>query len=209
METAIYIFQISPYDTSSILPQVSKALDKRTELVSRERYPGLWTQTDKLNAMSQGRTRSRLRTRVTSLIFLALGIFLFVPGLVKPQELLVPLIAGGIGIIAGICGLWRSRKHKKNPFDEAAKKLLAEKSDIQPGQYQVLFSAENMIIAERGKTEHIPYSKFECAVETADIFLLTFDERVTVLLKRDLSKGSIDDFVGFISEKVAKYQSIT
>ncbi len=37
-----YIFHISPYDTEKLLPQVSRALEKRTEMVSRERFPGLW-----------------------------------------------------------------------------------------------------------------------------------------------------------------------
>lgn len=68
--------------------------------------------------LSQGRTRSRLGTRVKSIVCLALGFFLFIPSLVKPQELLVPLLAGVIAIGAGIGGLWRSRKHKKNPFDK-------------------------------------------------------------------------------------------
>lgn len=29
-----YIFHISPYDTEKLLPQVSRALEKRTEMVS-------------------------------------------------------------------------------------------------------------------------------------------------------------------------------
>ena len=41
-----YIFHISPYDTEKLLPQVSRALEKRTEMVSRERFPGLWKHTD-------------------------------------------------------------------------------------------------------------------------------------------------------------------
>ena len=48
MAKAQYNFQITPYDTEGILQQVSKALEKRTEFVSRERYPGLWENIDKL-----------------------------------------------------------------------------------------------------------------------------------------------------------------
>lgn len=33
-----YIFKLSSYDIDGLLPQVSAALEKRTELVSRERY---------------------------------------------------------------------------------------------------------------------------------------------------------------------------
>ena len=37
-----YIFHISPYDTEKLLPQVSRALEKRTEMVSRERLRYVW-----------------------------------------------------------------------------------------------------------------------------------------------------------------------
>ena len=35
-----YIFHISPYDTEKLLPQVSRALEKRTEMVSRALWRG-------------------------------------------------------------------------------------------------------------------------------------------------------------------------
>lgn len=79
-----YIFHISPYDTEKLLPQVSRALEKRTEMVSRERFPGLWKHTDRFRSMARGRKRSRLRTRGMSALCLAAGIFLAVPGLMEP-----------------------------------------------------------------------------------------------------------------------------
>lgn len=210
METAKYVFQVSPYDIEKLLPQVSKALKKRTELVSREQHPGMWKQTDKLNAMTQGRTRSRLRTRLLSIICLALGIFLFVPGLMEPRELLAPLLAGAAAIGAGIGGLWRSRKNKKDPFDRSAKVLLAGKDNISAEQaVTVSFSEAGMTLpAEGGNTEFVPYSGFECAIETADILLFVYGERVTVLQKIDLKTGHMNDFRSLISENVTKYRSI-
>lgn len=206
-----YIFQISPYDTKKLLPQVSKALERRTEIISREQYPGLWKHTDKFNSMAQGRTRSRFRTRLMSVVCLAAGIFLFVPGLMKPQELLVPLLAGAVAVIAGIGGLWRSRKHKKNPFDKSAKVLLAGKDSISVEQsVEVSFSEDGMILPiDNGNTEFVPYSGFECAIEAEDMLLFVYGEHVTVLQKIDLTTGNISDFCKLISEKVTKYQSIT
>ena len=205
------IFQISPYDTEKLLPQVSKALEKRTEIISREQYPGMWKHTDKFNSMAQGRTRSRLRTRLMSVVCLAVGIFLFVPGLVKPQELFVPLLVGAVAVGAGIGGLWRSRKHKKNPFDKSAKVLLAGKDNISAEQsIAVSFSEDGMTIPiDNGNTEFVPYSGFECAIEAADMLLFVYGERVTVLQKIDLTTGNISDFCKLISEKVTKYHSIT
>lgn len=39
-------FEIRPYDTGKLLPQLSRALEFRTELYSRQRLPLLWRWTD-------------------------------------------------------------------------------------------------------------------------------------------------------------------
>ena len=142
-----YIFHISPYDTEKLLPQVSRALEKRTEMVSRERFPGLWKHTDRFRSMARGRKRSRLRTRGMSALCLAAGIFLAVPGLMEPRELFVPLLVGAAAMGAGIIGLWQSRARKKNPFDRAAKILLEGKDKSSAEQAaSVSFSEEGMTV---------------------------------------------------------------
>ena len=45
-----YEFQLSPYDGASLVPQVSCALEKRTESISREKYPKMWKITDHFNS---------------------------------------------------------------------------------------------------------------------------------------------------------------
>ena len=154
-----YIFHISPYDTEKLLPQVSRALEKRTEMVSRERFPGLWKHTDRFRSMARGRKRSRLRTRGMSALCLAAGIFLAVPGLMEPRELFVPLLVGAAAMGAGIIGLWQSRARKKNPFDRAAKILLEGKDKSSAEQAaSVSFSEEGMTVpAGGGKAEFVPY----------------------------------------------------
>ena len=183
-----YIFHISPYDTEKLLPQVSRALEKRTEMVSRERFPGLWKHTDRFRSMARGRKRSRLRTRGMSALCLAAGIFLG----------------------AGIIGLWQSRARKKNPFDRAAKILLEGKDKSSAEQAaSVSFSEEGMTVpAGGGKAEFVPYREFECAVETADSFLFVFGGRVLLLQKMDLKAECTGDFCSLISEKVKPYHSI-
>ena len=49
METS-FTFLISPADAGTLEGQVSRALEKRVELASRERMPKLWELTDKLNS---------------------------------------------------------------------------------------------------------------------------------------------------------------
>ena len=199
-----YNFQITPYDTESLLQQVSKALEKRTEFVSRERYPGLWENIDKLNAVSKGKRRSSLRSKVMSIICLVLGVFLFVPGLIKPQELLVPLLVGAFAIVIGIVYLYIGRKGKKNPFDKSARLLLMGKDTISAKQsIMVSFSESGMEIrADDKEPQHIPYSDFESMIETEDLFLFVHDTRITVLQKKDLTSNDITDFRNFISRNV-------
>lgn len=204
----MYVFRIGTYDEDKLLRQVSAALEKRTEMVSRERYPGLWHKTDKLRNISEPR-KSRLRTKVFSCICLLLGLFLLIPGMVKPQELMVPLLVGAIAVGAGIGGLWRSRKRRKNPFDKSARLLLQGK-DAEPSELlEVQFSEEGMRIpTEEGTVEVITYEKFECVIEAEDIILIVFGERVMLLQKRDLVNGTPEAFCGFCAERIRSFQSI-
>lgn len=199
-----YNFQITPYDTESLLQQVSKALEKRTEFVSRECYPGLWENIDKLNAVSKGKRRSSLRSKIMSIICLVLGVFLFIPGLMKPQELLVPLLVGAFAIVIGLVYLYIGRKDKKNPFDKSARLLLMGKDTISAKQsIMVSFSESGMEIrADDKEPQHIPYSDFESMIETEDLFLFVHDTRITVLQKKDLTSNDITDFRNFISKNV-------
>ena len=47
--TDSFTFSLSPLDTETLLPQLAAALEKRVELHSRQRLPGLWQVTDKLS----------------------------------------------------------------------------------------------------------------------------------------------------------------
>ena len=210
MQTGPYIFQITPYDTEKLLPQVSKALEKRTELVSRQQCPGLWKQTDRFRAMAQGKTRSRLRTRVMSVVCLALGIFLFVPGLMEPQELLVPLIVGAVAMGAGIGGLWTSRKHRCNPFDKSASILLNDLNDRLTGKTCTMtFTDQGMTASAAGdSSETVPWQEISCAVETGDTFLLVYRDRVVLLQKKDLSEGREEEFRTLLASSAGTFCSV-
>lgn len=210
METETYTFRVSGYDKNCLLPQISKALEKRTECISRERYPGIWAAADHLQHRSRGKKRSRLRTRVLSILCLAAGIFLVVPGLLSPQELFLPLLAGAAAVVIGAAGLWGSRKKKRNPFDRSAELLLEGKDTIiaEP-PITVAFSEEGMTIpTDHSTAETVPYRDFECVVETVDLFLLVYGQRVTVLQKKDLISGNSASLAKLLAGKVTNYQCI-
>ncbi len=210
MKNENYIFLISSYDIDHLLPQVSKALEKRHEIISRERYPSMWLFIDRLNHSTHRKNRSRLRTKLFSIVCIAAGIFLLVPGLMEPQELLIPLLAGLTALIIGIFGLWHSRKNKKNPFDRSAKLLLAGKDTISEGtKITISFSNDGMTVsADDDNTVYVPFNDFECAVETADIFLFVYRENAMVLQKQDLITDNCKDFSDMISGKIKHFRQL-
>ena len=199
-------------------PQVSRALEKRTQLLSRDRLPKIWSYIDRRGTAEedpeQAFKRQQLRSRIWGVICLAAGIFLLIPGLMEPRELLTVLILGILAICVGIGGLWRGRK-RKNPFDRSAELFLAGKDQLPEGQAVfVLFSSEEMIIGaidekETVGREVVSYDTLTYAIETDDLFLLMYGERVAVLQKRDLARGELGDFREFLSTHVTVYPALS
>ena len=211
MEERDFTFHISPYDVKKLLPQLSVALEKRSALLSRERYPQVWSVTDKLNAQNEARNYKPMLSRGKSILFLILGIILVVPGLVNPQQMLVPLLFGIIGIVAGIRGLTSTgnamMNRMKKRFDASAKQLLAGKDRLQEKDcIDITFTEEGFSYpADEGEKECISYDEFESVVEAADLYLIVFDTSVTVLQKSDLQGGDFAAFDAFLSEKITHF----
>lgn len=98
-----YEFQLSPYDGASLVPQVSCALEKRTESISREKYPKMWKITDHFNSKKVSEIvlkRRRLRYRVYGILLIIMGAFLLIPGLMEPPRTGSPFICGYFGPFA-------------------------------------------------------------------------------------------------------------
>ena len=185
-----YRFRTTSLD-SSLLPQIAAALEQHTQRLSREKYPKLWQTTDKLN---QNHTPAKTRSNFLSVVCLLLGLFLFIPGLMKPQELLMPLLAGAIGIGTGIGGLIRGSK-KSSPFVRSAKKL----SKLYVVGAEVFFTDSGMKLANEAE---IPYQEISPLIETQDCLFFVFGERYLLLQKKDCL-GHITDFQTFISGKLS------
>jgi hypothetical protein len=110
----IFSFQITPMDTAALRPQVSRALEKRTELLSRRKCPRMWELTDKLNSVEKvpqavGENR-RERRGFLGLLNWVLGVFLLMPGLMEPQKLIIPLVVGAAGFGTGVVILWKNKR---------------------------------------------------------------------------------------------------
>ena len=201
MEQNNFAFRITAMG-EEYLPQISYALEKRTELLSRAQYPGMWKTTDKLRASVKEPSKGhRIFRKLLSIFCLCCGILLFVPGLMEPEELKVPLIVGAIGIGTGIGGLLRGKIKRKNPFDKSARLLLEQRRTTNDAK--VSFSEDGMTITAGGNDERIPYDKLEYIVEATGMLLITFDEKVIAVKKEDMVCGELEDFRSFIADHTA------
>ena len=202
-----YTFQITPYPVQELVHQVSQALEKRTELRSRQEYPGMWQKTDRLRQRKKAAgdvlRRRRLRYRLFGAVFLVLGLFLLIPGLTAPQELAIPLMTGILSVGLGLFYIWGSLGQGRRQFDRAAQKLLSSLDTSV--SIQVRFDGDGM---RMDKLEPVPYQLFDCVVETPDLFLLTWSGWVAVLQKKDLTQGTADAFRSFWAERARETETL-
>lgn len=197
MEQNIYAFRVTPMG-EEYLPQISYALEKRTELLSRNQYPGMWKATDKLNAIPQ-KEKSQRRNRLKSVLFLVLGVFCFVGGVMDPKELTGPLIIGAAAILWGGFGLFRGKIKRKNPFDKSARLLLEQRKTTEDAK--VVFDEVCMVIMAGGEEELIPYDRMEYIVEAEGLLLITFAGKVIAVKKDDMICGDMEGFRAFITKQ--------
>ena len=206
-----FIFSMKPYDAELLSDQVARMLEKRTELASRKKLPGLWKLTDKLNAVPRAPEaelkRRKERQRRWGGLLLVMGIFLFVPGVMKPQELPVPLVAGFFAIVMGMLYL-RKGDRKKKSFEKKAKQLLEKMNASMEGQkLRLIFYDAELAITGVGDDKKISYANMECALETADLFGLIYENQIVLLQKKELLLGNAEDLTKVLKEKTT-YEKI-
>lgn len=106
-----FLFEVTPLDPAAVQDQVSRALEKRSDLLSRQKYPRLWRMADRLNRVEKAppevlRRRRKLHV-ILGLANWALSLFLLLPGFMDPAALWVPLLVGGVCFGASVVILWR------------------------------------------------------------------------------------------------------
>ena len=183
--------------------QVSETLAKRTELFSRKKFPGLWEKTDELNEKNlsvEALKRRRKFRRFYGIICITLGIFLFVPGLLKPGELFVPLVVGACATVLGISAVI-PRKTNSEKFEKKAKKLISTINSSLKPEDKVLFNEEG--IFENGALL-MEYENLESIIENRSIFLVCDGIKIMVLRKADLVIGNPEEFKIFAESKTGK-----
>lgn len=195
-----FVFHTSSYDEAALLPEVQSALDKRMESYSRKRLPGLWKVIDRQNGSTQPNEMTRGRRiyrRVMSVLLILVGLFLLIPGLVRPKELFAPLLAGIWAVGTGIYFLWSTRKKRKASLEKRAQKLLSGMAAAP--STAIVFSVTGMILENQPE---IPYQEITFYTETPSGFFLNWADQATFLQKKDLVEGEKAAFATFLQEKL-------
>lgn len=200
-----FIFVLNEYDDAVFKSQVSKALEKRTELISRKEHPKLWMYTDKMNSKEKASEevlkKRQIRYRIYGIVLMILGFFLSIPSLMEPKEMLIPLIVGTFTVCIGLLYFRHGRESKKKKltsFDKAERKLFGEYEKIPNDKVSVTFTDDEVKLDENAT---IDYSEIENIFITEDLIILIWNKKITVLQKKDLSSGNIKEFIDFITYK--------
>lgn len=108
-----FSFRITPVDSGAVQNQMSRALEKRMEMISRNSYPFLWSLTDRFGGMEKAgeekREKRKKRRAMLGSINWMLGLFLLIPGILYPGELEAVAAAGAVALGAGSTVLWKNR----------------------------------------------------------------------------------------------------
>ena len=194
-----YIFNLSPVDVNAYMAETAAALEKRTELLSREKYPKMWEKTDKNNGNTKAKVPGRLISKPMSWVCLILGAIIFIPSMQDVLGRIIPLTAGAIAMVIGLRGI---RGEPADRFDRSAKNLLKGRAKLPENRYSIAFDDDGMSVMDGEKEENrVPYGEFERVVETQNTFLVFFGSRVIVLPKCDIVTGTADELAPFLANK--------
>ncbi|MBP1754686.1 MAG: hypothetical protein H6Q59_1084 [Firmicutes bacterium] len=199
-----YIFQITQYDTDDLEDEVAAALEKQLEIYSRKRFLAMWRFVDRNNSRRASQKVIKKRTilrNIYGILLTVMGIFLLVPGLIDPKELLLPLIAGIISMIIGVGCIWPWRRKSNRKFHKIAEELLSgiRKSLDETSDTSLLvrFTEEGMSLLNNSM---IAYQDFHTIIDAKNIFFLVWLDKVTILQKKDLVEESQEAFLAFLEE---------
>lgn len=208
-----FLFQLSAYDDPVLDSEEIQLMDQLLEANSRNAVPGLWKITDKLNshaAKGANRPKHVRFRRIYGAVMLALGIFLLVPGLMEPKELLVPLVAGAVGVLLGLSLLlFPKRPVESAPTRQArlaGSEQLARMRKVDWSGIQVRFDADGLAVLkgeEARKT--VPYTDLTGVFASEHAFLVGWGDGALLLQKRDLTAGDAADFLPYLQEKIDRH----
>ncbi|WP_312061039.1 hypothetical protein [Anaerotignum sp.] len=192
-----FIFSLTNYHSTLFLPQISRVLEKITEMSSRKRFPRIWKYIDKMRVKrKKGKSKQTLlKYKISGFLYLFVGIFLiaivFGFWLIKNDGTSTerPLFKKEILL----------KKERRTPYTKAADKFLETYENVESESIQF---SENVI--SFSKEPNIKYEEIDEVFVTTDFYVILWNERIVVLQKKDLKSSSEEAFLDFLSSKIQK-----
>ncbi len=202
-------FQITPYTDSGLVDEVAELLRARNETESRRKYPSLWAKTDQLNASRASHVpdtaapvpkKSGLRI-LRGIIFLLLGLFLLIPGIITKQVLLI--VVGAVGIILGIRRLLPQRAPDPlKPFRTPALRLISAVSALGREEKSHHTDFFDDVLSPDGND--LVYEEIDGIYESERLYLFVWSGHALLLQKKDLCEGEADALSSFLEKRTGK-----
>lgn len=208
----VFVFTRTPLDEALLL-QMAHALKTRIDSLSRLKYPAMWEQADRAAAKDTPEKKASrekaaaIRYRLWGIVFTALGIILFVPGVMKAGALTVPMIVGAAAILLGLSRLFgkyiSAEEKMMRRYEASARTLLNQLNRAQEsGTPTLTFDEESMTMTTpNGSEEVVPYTAMEYVIEEEDLILITFGTKVTAIRQTEIVDGDIAEFLPFMADK--------
>lgn len=109
-----FSFQFTLLDADRLHSQVSLALEKRTEHLSRDQFPKRWELIDKLNSVEKQTPavleKRRRRRILWGLAEWLLGLCWLIPALMEPHLPWFSVAVGVVGYLSGVVTLWSAQR---------------------------------------------------------------------------------------------------
>lgn len=181
--------------------QLVEPLKKITELNSRKKVAALWKIVDGLNRRKKHVSKEVInrrikRYRIWGFLIVLMSLFLFIPSITSPKELLVPLIVSSITMVIGLFFVFSCSGSYDKRLKKSAHLLVKSLENVK--NYDIAFKDDGI---DLNKADFIKYSDIKLLTKTQDFYVIFYRENVTVFPINTLNNVSNDLFEEFLFDK--------
>lgn len=181
--------------------QLIEPLRKITELNSRDKMPALWKITDSLNSRKKHVSKEVInrrikRYRIWGILIVLMSLFLFIPSVTAPKELLVPLIVSSITMVIGLFFLFSCSGSYDKKLKKSAYMLIKSLENVK--KYEIVFKYEGI---DLNKADFVNYNDIKLLTKTQDFYVIFYKESVTVFAVNTIINSSNELFEEFLFDR--------
>ena len=189
------------FNFKSAEEQLVEPLKKITELNSRKKVAALWKIADGLNRRKKHVSKEVInrrikRYRIWGFLIVLMSLFLFIPSITSPKELLVPLILSSITTVIGLFFVFSCSGSYDKRLKKSAHLLVKSLENVK--NYDIAFKDDGI---DLNKADFIKYSDIKLLTKTQDFYVIFYRENVTVFPINTLNNFSNDLFEEFLFDK--------